>query len=407
MSCTRRCAWSLAVADVLRRCLLVGALLGALEASGAPDPRLPSWPQYRFGPAHTGASPYEHLLTRSNVGRLRLAWAVRTGGEVWSSPAVGNGIVYIGSNDKHVYALRATTGAKLWRAAVGGDPSAPALVGSELYVSANNAFAYAFNAATGKQLWRTNLLGSQGAFPAAPTVAGGAVYVMDDGLVALDASTGMMRWRLQIDCFSCPVAFANGTVYTAATDPSDSAAGGRMYALDPATGKSRWATSLGGTGAFTPAVAEGIVYVGIDVDAAGGIRPWSIAAFDAATGRQLWRSGIGRSKYLTWASAAVTARRVVFPSPAGRLVALDAKTGRRLWSVPFRVTDSAPAIANGVVYVGSTDKHLYAFDIRTGRQIWRAATGGEITSSPTIAGGTVIVGSDDGVVRAFRLRSTR
>ena len=71
------------------------------------------------------------------------------------------------------------------------------------------------------------------------------------------------------------------------------------------------------------------------------------------------------------------------------------------------MTDSAPAIANGVVYVGSTDKHLYAFDIRTGRQIWRAATGGEITSSPTIADGTVIVGSDDGVVRAFRLRSTR
>jgi outer membrane protein assembly factor BamB len=317
---------------------------------------------------------------------------------------VRNGVVYIGSDDGHVYALRASNGARLWRASIGGRPSAPAVVGSVVYVRGDDSFAYAFDAATGKLLWRTSLLGAEGQFPAAPTVAGGVVYVMDEGLVALDAKAGAIRWRRLIDCFSCPVAVANGTVYTAASDQTKVAAPGRVYALKPATGKPRWTTSLGGTGAFTPSVANGVVYVGVIADVANSVRSWAIAAFDAATGRKLWRTGIGLSKYLTWASAAVVGGRVVVPSTAGRLIALDAKTGRYLWNVPFPVTNSAPAIANGVVYIGSTDEHIYAFDVRTGRRLWRVAPGGEITSSPTVAGGTLIVGSDDGVIRAFRLR---
>jgi outer membrane protein assembly factor BamB len=33
---------------------------------------------------------------------------------VYSSPAVTNGVVYVGSNDGNLYALYASTGAKLW-----------------------------------------------------------------------------------------------------------------------------------------------------------------------------------------------------------------------------------------------------------------------------------------------------
>ena len=36
-----------------------------------------------------------------------------------SSPAVANGVVYIGSGDGNVYALNASTGAKLWSYATG------------------------------------------------------------------------------------------------------------------------------------------------------------------------------------------------------------------------------------------------------------------------------------------------
>ena len=36
-----------------------------------------------------------------------------------SSPAVANGVVYVGSDDGNVYALNASTGAKLWSYATG------------------------------------------------------------------------------------------------------------------------------------------------------------------------------------------------------------------------------------------------------------------------------------------------
>jgi eukaryotic-like serine/threonine-protein kinase len=386
--------------------LVAGAVavsIGAAATGAAAEAPAGLWPQFRFGPAHTGATAAEHVLTRSNVGRLRLAWSFRTGGPVWSSAAVRDGTVYIGSNDGHVYALRLSDGARLWTAAVSGDPSAPAVVGRAVYVFANDGFAYAFDVATGMRLWRTDVLGFQGGFPAAATVVPGTVFVQDEGVAALDATTGSIRWRRPIECFGCPVAAANGTVYAAGVETGD-VGRASLFALDAATGATRWAASLDGGAGVTPSIANGAAYVGVVVAPGARVRPWAIAAIDVAAGRRLWRVLIGRSRYLTFSSLAVAAGRVVFPSPAGRLVALDARTGRSRWSVPLEVTNSAPAVANGVVYVGSTDRRVYAFDLRTGRRLWAFSTGGEITSSPTVAAGTVIVGSDDGVLRAFRLR---
>ena len=40
-------------------------------------------------------------------------------GDRESSPAVANGVVYVGSEDNNVYALNASTGAKLWSYATG------------------------------------------------------------------------------------------------------------------------------------------------------------------------------------------------------------------------------------------------------------------------------------------------
>jgi len=386
---------------------LIG-LLAAAIASSSPASRQASarsaWPQFRFGPAHTGATPYEHVLTASNVSRLELAWTYTTGGPVWSSPAVAGGVVYVGSNDGKLYALRLSDGAVLWTAPLGGRPSAPAVVGGVVYLADDDARAYAFDAKTGKRLWRVQLFGGQGGFPAAPTVAGGLVYVMtSESLTALAARSGATRWQEPITCFGCPVAFANGLVYAAASVPRDNPGPARLYALGARTGRARWTTTLRGFPGSSPAVADGAIYAGVFVGTPSHVRPWAIAAFRATTGKRLWRTGIGRSRYLTFASPAVAAGRVVFPSTAGSLVALDARTGRADWSVPLEITDSAPAIANGVVYVGSSDDSLHAFAAQTGKELWRAATGDDVTSSPTVVEGTVLVGSDDGIVRAFRL----
>jgi outer membrane protein assembly factor BamB len=52
-----------------------------------------------------------YALNASTGAKL---WSYTTGSSVTSSPAVANGVVYVGSDDYNVYALNAKTGAKLW-----------------------------------------------------------------------------------------------------------------------------------------------------------------------------------------------------------------------------------------------------------------------------------------------------
>ena len=73
-----------------------------------------------------------------------------------------------------------------------------------------------------------------------------------------------------------------------------------------------------------------------------------------------------------------------------------------LWS--FATGDwvvNAPAVVDGVVYVGSDDNYVYALDAATGSMLWSFETGDIIRSTPTVTGGAVYVGSDDNYVYAL------
>ena len=56
----------------------------------------------------------EKTLGVNNVGSLSLKWSYGTDGSVASSPAVANGVVYVGADDGNLYALNAHTGEILW-----------------------------------------------------------------------------------------------------------------------------------------------------------------------------------------------------------------------------------------------------------------------------------------------------
>ena len=84
--------------------------------------------------------------------------------------------------------------------------------------------------------------------------------------------------------------------------------------------------------------------------------------------------------------------------------ALDAHSGANLWSYTSgSYVFSSPAVANGVVYVGSADDNLYALKASTGTLLWGYTTGHYVNSSPTVANGAVYVGSYDGKLYAFGL----
>jgi outer membrane protein assembly factor BamB len=74
-------------------------------------------------------------------------------------------------------------------------------------------------------------------------------------------------------------------------------------------------------------------------------------------------------------------------------------TGNNIYSIIY----SSPAVAGGVVYIGSYDDTLYALDAVTGARKWSYTTGNWITSSPAVANGVVYVGSWDDTIYAFHL----
>ncbi len=62
----------------------------------------------------------------------------------------------------------------------------------------------------------------------------------------------------------------------------------------------------------------------------------------------------------------------------GNVYALNASTGAKLWSFPTAYpVVSSPAVANGVVYIGSYDDNLYALNASTDAKLWSFATGGK------------------------------
>jgi Domain of unknown function DUF11/PQQ-like domain len=71
-------------------------------------------------------------------------WIFANGHIAGSSPAVANGVVYVGSQDGNVYALNASSGALLWSYATGGwVASSPAVVDGTLYINAVGSYAFA------------------------------------------------------------------------------------------------------------------------------------------------------------------------------------------------------------------------------------------------------------------------
>jgi glucose dehydrogenase len=116
---------------------------------------------------------------------------------------------------------------------------------------------------------------------------------------------------------------------------------------------------------------------------------------------EAWRfsTGLGPSAY---SSPAVAAGVVYVGSSDNKVYALDAATGAKKWEfLTGNDVSSSPAVANGVVYVGSNDNKVYALDAATGALKWSFLTGGAVFSSPAVAAGVVYVGSTDNKVYAL------
>ncbi len=81
----------------------------------------------------------------------------------------------------------------------------------------------------------------------------------------------------------------------------------------------------------------------------------------------------------------------------GSWSALDVATGKILWQTPDPTTGaidtSSVSVANGVMYAGSYSGQMLALDAESGRILWTFASGGSVIDGPSIVNGTLFWGS--------------
>jgi len=263
-----------------------------------------------------------------------------------------------------------------------------------------------------------------GSFQASPIVVDGTMYMTTArDTVAIDPATCAERWRHHFasadeDVFpnNRGVAFANGVLFRGS-------ATGAFFAIDAATGKQLWKNQIGNPalGEFVsgaPLAWGGLVFTGIagsDWGAKG-----RIIAFDAATGREVWRFNTiptgnemgadtwknkksaltGGGGWWTAMSLDVATGELFIPigNPApdmnaeyrpgdnlftNSLIVLDAGTGKLLWYHQHKKNDSIdhdmsaaptlfrdPQITDIVAY-GAKDGRLTALDRATRKVIYQ------------------------------------
>jgi outer membrane protein assembly factor BamB len=135
-----------------------------------------------------------------------------------------------------------------------------------------------------------------------------------------------------------------------------------------------------------------------------------------------WRVdlGDGQSNLGLRQRPAVEGDRIFVANDAGRLLAIDANTGKSIWDSEIVKTGKqgsrvffwrrtaieggltgGPGVGNGLAVVGGRNGEVVAVDSETGAERWRTTVTSEVISAPLVTNGFVVVRSNDG--RTFGL----
>lgn len=360
--------------------------------SAPPRPPEPGPPrQFRHDRRSTGRSPY------AGPASAALAWSLGTGGHVSAQPVIGDdGTIYVGSHDHHLYAI-SREGELRWRRDLGGPIySTAALADGRVYVGSDADFFFAIDAADGEVIWhlRTDDDADTG-IAIAPD--GTLVFGAGSDVFAVDPE-GTVRWRFRtgLKIFSSPAIDDDGTIYIGSQDD-------HLYAIAP-DGRMRWRYHARDDVDGSPVIGDdGTIYVGSDGERVHAVR---------RDGTRRWSADVeGDVRAPVGLGLDGTVYASVF-APRPRLVALDADTGDERWSFATSASDSGGNVSSGALvdrdgnlYFGADDDFVYSLDPR-GRMRWFFRAHGNIDSEPVLSPeGLLIVGSDDDHVYAIRAAS--
>ena len=336
-----------------------------------------------------GTNVGDQMIAGTSAAKNHIAAGIR---RVDMTPAVENGTVFIGAGDHSFYAIDAATGKKKWSYVAGPGmaskiyvsyPVPAPIVHDGIVYCATQDGLHALDMTTGQRKWFFGVP-SLTKRPAKGLVRGeAAIFLTGNGyLYAVAPDSGTTRWVTTLDGRDVtePVA-AKGRVFVA-THPSISSSDRleTLYAIDVVDGKVQWklvAERKFGTSWLL--IAGDMIYFSTDR---------MLLAVEQETGRRLWsfsadeiHGDIGADDQHVY----VITHKGSYARPKDTLHALALTTGQEKWSQELSGGVYLVMVHDGIVYVDRD-----AIDAATGKKLWSfRGTGRE--SATLISGGRIFL----------------
>jgi outer membrane protein assembly factor BamB len=305
--------------------------------------------------ASSSASPAGKLFAITPSGAQK--WVFPTNDWIDSTPAVAvDGTIYFGCWNGTLYALNAD-GTQKWATDLGSYTSASPAIGADgtIYIGTGAGNLYAVNP-NGSVKW---IFPTLYWIEASPAVApDGTIYIgSDDNAFYAVAPDGTEKWHYVMgnDVTSSAAIAADGTVYVGSRDL-------KLYAFTP-DGTLKWTFQTTDMIEASPVLtADGTVYI-----ATVGGRIFALQP----DGTQKWQYPAASQPALgsIYSTPAVRSDGSLVVGTSDNKVICVSSAGSLVWSAPTNDwVDSSPVIAgDNAIYVGSTDKNLYALNGTVGQ----------------------------------------
>jgi outer membrane protein assembly factor BamB len=218
------------------------------------------------------------------------------------------------------------------------------------------------------------------------------IPIQPERLVALNRSTGAKVWTREIESKWPPVIVAD-VLYVIASD--------EIHALEAATGVEKWrvgfdavvsaplTAAVGGQESGAGSLNDGLLIATFDKG--------RIVAYAADDGRTVWMGDLGVASRF---APAIDGVRAVFAVDDSRAIALRLADGRVEWEQKLDGMLNQPSFARDRIFIGSNTNFLFALDNATGRVVWKWKTGGDVVGTAADSKGGAYYASLDNVVRA-------
>ncbi|MFD4115893.1 PQQ-binding-like beta-propeller repeat protein [Streptomyces niveus] len=229
---------------------------------------------------------------------------------------------------------------------------------------------------------------------------GGVVIASGDPLAAFDAATGRERWALESGAIpGAPMLVGNGTLYLASGKYD-----GTVVGYDPASGRETWRSHLG-KGYRQPkpmAVDEKQVYVIAEIlEDDGSSRTNVIAALHTSTGKVAWSEQRDLGTMQMGVHAAVKGRYLVYTDFKKNLTVRDTATGTQVWTHKTTKTSYGFFAVHEDLVIVPQGQTLQAFNLSDGTEKWSMQTERLTTfKDPAVVEGVLYIADSGRTLRA-------